>query len=187
MERGVMAAPLTEQDVRAVLNTIVDPCSRVAGAPAGLVDMGLIRRLALVPSAGSLAPSAGSLVLSPGRTDVHVVIGVTEYACLMGPAFATEAYKKLTALPGTGEVLVELDGEFDWDPDDMSPEYRRHLASRHRQGHAYFLALRDLTRPGADAADRALDRALGRGRCLARPATRHPMRKRRGNSLATRP
>jgi len=133
----VTAAPLTEQDVRSVLNTIIDPCSRVAGAPAGLIDMGLIRRLSLVPSAG--------------RTDVHVVIGVTEYACLIGPAFATEAYKKLAVLPGIGEVLVELDGEFDWDPDDMSPEYRRRLARRHQRGNAYFLSLRELTRRTADA------------------------------------
>jgi metal-sulfur cluster biosynthetic enzyme len=136
VERGVTAAPLTEQTVRSVLNTIVDPCSRAAGMPAGLVDMGLIRRLSLAPSGT--------------RTDVHVVIGVTEYACLIGPAFATEAYKKLTALPGIGEVRVELDGEFDWDPDDMAPDYRRRRARRHQQGNAHFLSLRDLTRRTAD-------------------------------------
>jgi len=37
-------------DVRAVLNQIIDPCSRVAGAPVGLVDMGLIRRLTVTPA-----------------------------------------------------------------------------------------------------------------------------------------
>jgi metal-sulfur cluster biosynthetic enzyme len=92
----------TEQDVRAVLNQIIDPCSRVAGAPAGLVDMGLIRRLALTEGAGGV--------------EVHLVIGVTEYGCLLAPAFASEARKLLTALPGVAAIDIDLDREFDWEP-----------------------------------------------------------------------
>jgi metal-sulfur cluster biosynthetic enzyme len=135
VERRVTAA-VTEASVRAVLNTIVDPCSRAAGAPAGLADMGLIRQL--------------EVTRAPAGARVRVVIGVTEYACLIGPSFAAEAHKKLTPLPGVAELIIELDGEFDWDPDDMSPSYRELLARRRRQGNAFFLPLRELARPGGE-------------------------------------
>jgi len=36
---------MNEGVIRAALNEIVDPCSVVAGAPAGLDEMGLVRRL----------------------------------------------------------------------------------------------------------------------------------------------
>jgi metal-sulfur cluster biosynthetic enzyme len=107
---------MTAAEVRAVLNTIVDPCSVAAGAPAGIVDLGLIRRLDVTPGEHGAR--------------VHVVIGVTEWGCLMGAPFASEAYKRLEPLDGIEHVDVELDGAFDWDPDDMAPAYRRHLAER---------------------------------------------------------
>ena len=113
----------TEADVRAVLNTVVDPCSVAAGSPAGLADMGLVRSVELSPS------PAGA-----GSTDVRVVIGVTEYGCVMGAPFAREAYRLLEAVSGVGRVEVELDGEFDWVPEDMSPEYRRRLGEVHAEG-----------------------------------------------------
>lgn len=115
-----------EDDIRAALNTIVDPCSRAAGAPAGLVDMGLIRRLEVRP-------------VPPGQVDVHVVIGVTEYACLIGPSFAAEARKRLAPMAGIRELVIDLDGEFDWDPQDMSPAYQARLNERRQAGNAYFL------------------------------------------------
>jgi metal-sulfur cluster biosynthetic enzyme len=121
----------TERDVRAVLNQIIDPCSRVAGAPAGLVDMGLIRRLTLSEGVHAV--------------DVHVLIGVTEYGCLLAPSFASEARKLLKALPGIGAIHIELDDEFDWEPGDMSPAYRRHLAERRAATNRVMLPLR--TRP----------------------------------------
>jgi metal-sulfur cluster biosynthetic enzyme len=119
----------TEQDVRAVLNQIVDPCSRVAGAPAGLVDMGLIRRLALTEGAGGV--------------EVHLVIGVTEYGCLIAPAFASEARKLLSALPGVAVVDIDLDREFDWEPADMSAAYRQQLAQRRAAVNQVMLPLRN--------------------------------------------
>ena len=104
---------ITESVVRAALNTIVDPCSRAAGCPAGLDEMGLVRAVEVRNSA------AGAEVL--------VVIGVTEFGCLMSVPFATEAYKRLYALPGVSVVTVELDRAFDWDPDDMSRDYQQRL------------------------------------------------------------
>ncbi|MDT7584977.1 MAG: hypothetical protein QOE32_2527 [Pseudonocardiales bacterium] len=119
----------SEGDVRAVLNQIIDPCSRVAGAPVGLVDMGLIRRLTVTPGVGTV--------------DVHMVIGVTEYGCLLAPSFASEARKLLDALPGIGVIDIELDAEFDWEPQDMSVAYRRHLAERRAATNQVMLPLRE--------------------------------------------
>jgi metal-sulfur cluster biosynthetic enzyme len=104
---------ITESAVRAELNTIIDPCSATAGCPAGLDEMGLVRAVEIRDSA------AGA--------EVRVVIGVTEFGCLMSVPFATEAYKRLYALPGVSVVTVELDGAFDWDPADMSREYQQRL------------------------------------------------------------
>jgi metal-sulfur cluster biosynthetic enzyme len=91
-----------------------------AGSPAGLDDMGLIRRVELTGTADA--------------TDLLVVIGVTEYGCLMGAPFAMEAYRLLEALPGVGAVQVDLDQEFDWLPEDMSPAYRERLERGHLEG-----------------------------------------------------
>lgn len=129
MERVVPALP-DDDSVRAVLNTIVDPCSRAAGAPAGLVDMGLIRELSVTPAAGR------------GGMHVHLVIGVTEYACLLGPAFVSEARKKLLAMGGIGDVVIDLDDKFDWDPQDMSAAYQAHLRERRQAGNAFFQTIR---------------------------------------------
>lgn len=109
---------ITEADVRAVLNTIVDPCSRAAGTPGGLDDLGLIREVEVTG-----APAT-----------VRVVIGVTEYGCVMGAPFATDAYRLLEGLDGVARVLVELDEKFDWVPEDMRPGYRDKLAEAHVEG-----------------------------------------------------
>jgi metal-sulfur cluster biosynthetic enzyme len=109
---------IVERDVRAALNEIIDPCSSAAGCPAGLDEMGLVRAVEIAPTETGAA--------------VRVVIGVTEYGCLMGAPFAAEAYKRLETLPGVARVAVELDQAFDWDRDDMSAAYRERL-SRHRQ------------------------------------------------------
>ncbi|MCU1653236.1 MAG: hypothetical protein JWQ60_4385 [Pseudonocardia sp.] len=137
----------SEGDVRAVLNQIIDPCSRVAGAPVGLVDMGLIRRLTVTPGVGTV--------------DVHMVIGVTEYGCLLAPSFASEARKLLDALPGIGVIDIELDAEFDWEPRDMSVAYRRHLAERRAATNQVMLPLRES------------DMDLAGGRAARSPAKNH--------------
>lgn len=104
---------ITESAVRAALNAIIDPCSSAAGCPAGLDEMGLVRAVEVRDTATG--------------ADVRVVIGVTEFGCLMSAPFATEAYKRLNALPDIGTVTVSLDQAFDWDPDDMSRDYQQRL------------------------------------------------------------
>ena len=95
------------------LNTIVDPCSRAAGAPAGIAEMGLVRQL--------------EVQQSPEGACIRVVIGVTEPGCLMGAAFVNDARKLLRELPGVAEVQVSMDHAFHWSPEDMSPAYQARL------------------------------------------------------------
>lgn len=107
---------IDEHTVRTALNAIVDPCSRAANCVAGLQDMGLIRDIEISQ-------------MSEGAS-VRVVIGVTEFGCLLGASFVSEAYKILERMPGVAHVKVELDGKFDWDPDDMSADYQERLGER---------------------------------------------------------
>ena len=106
---------MNEDAIRTLLNGIVDPCSRAAGTPAGLVDMGLVRRVSVTAIAGEY--------------DVRVTLCVTEPGCVMGGCFAREAEIRLAELPGIRSVSIELDGAADWTPTDMSASYRVRLAA----------------------------------------------------------
>jgi len=121
-----------EAEVRATINTIVDPCSRAAGIPAGLIDMGLVRSL--------------EVRTEPDGVHVRAVVGVTEYGCMLGPAFATEINRLVRRVRGVASAEVTLDDQFDWVPDDMTESYRHALASRRSDGNAYFLPLRAVPR-----------------------------------------
>ena len=101
----------------ALLNEVVDPCSVAAGAPAGLVDMGLIRELDVAEGEEGL--------------EVTVVVRVTHPSCMMAPVFLARVQNLLHAQPEVARFDAKLDTGFDWTPDDMTPEYRARL-SRHR-------------------------------------------------------
>jgi len=105
---------VNEDGVRAVLDEIIDPCSVAAGAPAGLDEMGLVRRL--------------SVREAPGGVAIEVRIGVTEPGCMMGASFAINARERLEALAGVVAVDVALDHEADWEPGDLDPAYAVRLA-----------------------------------------------------------
>jgi len=103
----------TEQDIRASLNGIVDPCSAAAGAPAGLDEMGLVREVRIEPG--------------PTGARVSVVLALTEPTCLMGIPFVRSARQRLAALDGVAEVDVSLAAGFDWTPAELSPAYAARL------------------------------------------------------------
>jgi metal-sulfur cluster biosynthetic enzyme len=105
---------MNEQTVRAALDEIIDPCSLVAGAPAGIVALGLVRFLAVTDTAEGAR--------------VEARIGVTEPGCMMGPSFVVRARERLEALPGVAAVEVGLDHASDWDPGDIDPAYASRLA-----------------------------------------------------------
>ena len=106
---------MNESQIRAELNQILDPCSVVAGAPAGIEELGLVRRLSLAEGAEGLA--------------IELTIGVTEPGCMMGASFAIRAREQLEALPGVAAVSIELDHDADWTPADIDQAYAARLAT----------------------------------------------------------
>lgn len=104
---------VTAGQVRAALNAVIDPCSVVAGAPAGLAEMGLVRALEVTHG-------------EDGAT-IRVRIGVTEPGCLMGASFAARARAQLERLDGVAHIEIELDHASDWMPSDMDGDYQRRL------------------------------------------------------------
>jgi metal-sulfur cluster biosynthetic enzyme len=111
-------AAVTEAEVRAALNEIVDPCSTAAGAPAGLEEMGLVRHVEIRNGRGG--------------TRVRVTIGLTQPLCLMGIPFMKSARERLSAIPGVTQVHVSLASGIDWTPAEMALPYRDRLERMRR-------------------------------------------------------
>jgi metal-sulfur cluster biosynthetic enzyme len=99
----------------AVLNGIIDPCSRAIGLPAGLVDMGLVRDVEVISHSG--------------RITLRVILRLTEPGCMMSVPFTQEALTRLEGVPEVDAVEVSMDRALDWRIEDMSVDYRRRLAA----------------------------------------------------------
>jgi len=107
--------PVTEAEVRALIDEVPDPCSLAAGVPAGLAEMGLLRALAVEHR--------------PDGTRVRATLAVTEPGCFLGASFARSATERLLAHPGIVAADVDLDHTHGWTPDDMAPAYQARLAA----------------------------------------------------------
>jgi metal-sulfur cluster biosynthetic enzyme len=105
---------ITETAIRALLDEIVDPCSRAAGAPAGLNEMGMIPTVTIEPAGDA-------------RVDIGVKLIVTHPFCMMSSIFINEIEQKLSALDDVAKVTVEFDARDFWTPDLMSDAYRARL------------------------------------------------------------
>lgn len=104
---------VTPELIRAALDEVHDPCSVVVGAPGGLDEFGLVRRV--------------EVVAGPGGAHVRVTVGVTEPSCLMAPIFVRDARERLARVPGIATVDVTLDPTLVWTEADLSPAYRERL------------------------------------------------------------
>lgn len=100
-------------EIRTTINKIVDPCSAAAGAPAGLISMGLVRSIDLVDDGDG----------------VHVSIGmcITEPGCMMASLFELTVRRDVAAIPGVSDVDAAVDHGFVWDPSLLQPEYQTKL------------------------------------------------------------
>jgi metal-sulfur cluster biosynthetic enzyme len=96
------------------LNAIVDPCSITAGAPAGLVDMGLVMKSEIEPR-------------DEGGLRAVIAIGITHPFCMMAGVFLNEVRQRVGAIEGIEEVAVTLDSDTVWTPALMSDAYRAKL------------------------------------------------------------
>ena len=104
-----------DAQVAAVLDSVIDPCSAVAGAPAGLPDMGLVKHVEIA--------SRG------GKTHVTVVLRLTHPTCMMGPLFIESVEQGLLGLDAVESTSVTLDADYSWTEEDMDEAYRRRLAA----------------------------------------------------------
>lgn len=112
--RPVLEAVALLEEVRERLNGIIDPCSITAGAPAGLVDMGLVRDLRLEPD-------------GQGGQRAVVAIGITHPFCMMAGVFLNEVRKRVILIEGVDDVEVCLDSDTIWTPELMTQAYRDRL------------------------------------------------------------
>jgi metal-sulfur cluster biosynthetic enzyme len=103
----------------AVLDTIVDPCSRAFGHPVGLAGMGMIERV-------SVAGASVSVLLLPTFPD-----------CLFRGHFEAEAERLLLALPWCREVSVAFcPADQSWDESRLGPAAREAFGRPSRRARA---------------------------------------------------
>jgi metal-sulfur cluster biosynthetic enzyme len=105
---------ISKDDVLRSLNDIVDPCSIAMGAPAGLVDMGMVYDV--------------DICEMPGGARVDVQLLLTEAGCLMAAPFGVRAEESLAQLPGVAQVRVSVTTAVEWTEERISPSLRAELA-----------------------------------------------------------
>lgn len=104
-----------DREVRAVLESVPDPCSVAAGASVSLADMGLVRGWDVSPTG-----------------DVDIRLDVTSPVCLMAGHFVAEVQARLEKIPDLGTVTVRIDPSGSWSPEQISDRGRALLEARGR-------------------------------------------------------
>jgi metal-sulfur cluster biosynthetic enzyme len=118
-ERGATRQKQLTGAVADTLRTVYDPCSLQTATPLNIVDMGLVRSIAVTEDG-----------------DVQLELTVTSPGCTLFPSFARAAAEKVEALPGVRSVDVSVETSTLWTPSAMSADARRRIAERHRVGQA---------------------------------------------------
>ena len=99
-----------------LINEVVDPCSTVAGAPAGLVEFGLVRGVDLQRA-------------DTGAWNVCVRLMLTEPGCIMGGPFAVRVRNKLASVPSVASLDVRIESVGMWSEELMGKAYAARLAA----------------------------------------------------------
>ncbi len=122
-----VTAALNDDSVRSILDTIVDPCSRAAGAPAGISEMGMVPDIHITPSDGNMI-------------DINVRLIVTHPFCMMSNIFVKEIIERLEAQPTVRQASVDFDPGSIWTPELMAPDYAERLEQARTKRRAEFAA-----------------------------------------------
>jgi metal-sulfur cluster biosynthetic enzyme len=122
-----LSGDLDDAAVRAILDGIVDPCSRAAGAPAGISEMGMVPDIHFEPGDGN-------------KINIKVRLIVTHPFCMMSNLFVKEIIERLEAQPSVGTAQVDFDPGSLWTPDLMSPDYAERLEAARAKRRAAFAA-----------------------------------------------
>ncbi len=105
----------TVEEVVASLRGIVDPCSAATGVPLSIVDLGLVRNVAI------------------DGGEVRVELRLTSPLCHQVPYFLMEIERLVGALDGVRLVTCDYDLGLEWTPDLMSPAASGRLAAQRRE------------------------------------------------------
>jgi metal-sulfur cluster biosynthetic enzyme len=122
---GTAGSAIRQEAVLAVLETIVDPCSKAIGHPIGLVGMGVVERVDVTGG------------------EVSVLLLPTFPACIFRGFFEAEVESRLSALPWCEKVDVSFcSADRDWDESRMSRAARAALGRPSRSERAALAAER---------------------------------------------
>jgi metal-sulfur cluster biosynthetic enzyme len=91
-------------DVLEALDGIHDPCSVATRRPLSIVELGLLVDLIVAPDG-----------------DVRVVLRATSPSCVLIGSIMEAAERRVRAVPGVRDVVIELDPSSDWLPERMTP------------------------------------------------------------------
>ncbi len=96
---------VTEDEVRRVLKTVVDPEFGLS-----VIDLGLIYELKIIDG-----------------KKVYIKMTLTTPMCPLANAIVADVYQKVKEIPGVEDVDIELSFDPPWSPDMMTPEARKLL------------------------------------------------------------
>jgi metal-sulfur cluster biosynthetic enzyme len=99
----------SEQQIRAALGRVVDPCSIATGAPINLVEMGLVKDVAVDDGT------------------VRIVLRVTSPICWQAANIIATVEEGVGAVPGVRSVTCTIDAGYDWMPNMMAPDAQARL------------------------------------------------------------
>lgn len=102
-----------DEQIKAALDKVCDPCSIAANAPVSIIDMGLVRDWSV-----------------DDEGNVVVRMCVTSPSCDMGGHMARGAETQLAQIPGVRSAQVELDASVFWTPDEMTQKGKQVLMER---------------------------------------------------------
>lgn len=103
---------VSQEEVMARLQGIIDPCSAATNVPLSVVEMGMIDKVEF---------ASGNVVIA---------FRMTSPLCHALPYFEMEVERVLAGIPGIDAVSCTFDHGAEWQPDNMTAGARRKLADR---------------------------------------------------------
>ncbi len=100
---------LDETGIRAILATIMDPCSVGMGCPLSLETMGLVSSIDI------------------GSDAITVALRLTQPGCHFAALLQQEAEDRIAHCAGTRAVRVEITDDLTWSEADIQPAGRARL------------------------------------------------------------
>jgi len=102
---------VTEDQVRAAMSEIYDPCSVASGSSLSIEEMGLV-----------------TAVDVDARGDVRVMLRPTSMMCTLINAIMDAVHDRVSLIPGVRSVDLGIDRDHPWTENELSEEGKRKLA-----------------------------------------------------------